>query len=258
MSDSLKKYGLFLAIILVFVVADQWTKVHASNWLASQYLAFSHPIVLKVEPGQEGKTVKELLSSVLTANSPSEVDQIAFNYTRLTDAEGTASRPAPDLVLKAGQTVEITQRKVVVVPDYFDFQYTRNPGAAFGFLADADSPWRKPFFITVSLVAVGIIVMILRGVAFQQQILLWGLSLIAAGAVGNFIDRVRLGYVIDFIVWKYTDEYRWPTFNIADALICVGVGLMMIEIIRDTLRERREAQAGGMAEAQAGGEADAG
>jgi signal peptidase II len=60
--------------------------------------------------------------------------------------------------------------------------------------------------------------------------------------MGNFIDRIRFNYVIDFILWKYTDAHRWPTFNVADALICVGVAFMLIEILRDTMRERRESQ----------------
>src|SRR5690606_4963149 len=129
-----------------------------------------------------------------------------------------------------------TRREVVVIDGYFDFQYTRNPGAAFGTLADSDESFRKPFFILISIAAVVMILVLLRGVLFSQQILLWGLGLIAAGAIGNFIDRIRFGYVIDFIVWKYTDAHRWPTFNVADALLCVGVGLMVIEIIRDTIK----------------------
>ncbi len=91
----------------------------------------------------------------------------------------------------------------------------------------------------VSLIAVFIIGWILREVALSQQALIWGLSFVASGALGNLIDRVRLGYVVDFVVWKVTDAYRWPTFNVADALICVGVGLMVVEMIRDGIRVHR-------------------
>lgn len=233
--NSIKKYGQFFAILLVFVFVDQWTKMYASDWLASQRGSqFSHNIVLEVPPEAAGKTVQDYLAETFTSNTPEQVEQIASQYVRTPDGQYVA----PTTELKAGEVVEVTQREVVVIDGYFDFQYTRNPGAAFGILADSDSEFRKPFFIVVSIVAVVIILALLRGVLLSQQILMWGLSLIAAGAVGNFIDRIRFGYVIDFIVWKYTDAHRWPTFNIADALICIGVGLMMIEIIRDTLKSR--------------------
>jgi lipoprotein signal peptidase len=150
-----------------------------------------------------------------------------------------------DEVVKAGDVIRVTYRDVTIIDGYWDFQYTRNPGAAFGFLASSDSPLRRPFFVGVSALAILIILYVLVGVQLHQQLLIWGLSLIASGAVGNFIDRVRFGYVIDFILWKYTDAHRWPTFNIADALICVGVGFMVLEIIRDSLAQRREAKLAG-------------
>jgi signal peptidase II len=233
--DSILKYTQFLLIVLVFVTADQWTKWYASEWLATQRPGhFSHNIVLQVESEDAGKTVEEYLGQTFKANSPEEVSEIAQLYTRRPDGR----RIAPDTALEAGDEIEVTRREVVVIEGYWDYQYTRNPGAAFGILSNADSKWRRPFFIVVSLLAVLIILGLMRTVDRRQQILIWGLSFIAAGAIGNFIDRIRFGYVIDFIVWKYTDEYRWPTFNIADVLICVGVAFMIIEMIRDGLRVR--------------------
>ena len=85
-----------------------------------------------------------------------------------------------------------------------------------------------------------VIVWIVRGATFDQQVLIWGLSLVAGGAIGNLIDRVRYDYVIDFIVWKVTDANRWPTFNIADSVICVGVVLMVIDMILESRREKAE------------------
>ena len=114
----------------------------------------------------------------------------------------------------------------------------RNPGAAFSFLADQDPKWKRPFFILMTLLALGTILFILKGAEREQKLMPWGLGFIAAGAIGNFIDRLRFDYVIDFIFWKYTDEYPWPIFNIADSWIWVGVGLMMIEIGMETRRER--------------------
>jgi signal peptidase II len=149
-----------------------------------------------------------------------------------------------DEVVKAGDVIRVTYRDVTIIDGYWDFQYARNPGAAFSFLADADPSVRRPFFIAISVLALLAILYILSGVQLHQQLLIWGLSLIASGAVGNnLIDRVRFGYVVDFILWKYTDAYRWPVFNIADVLICVGVGLMVIDMIRDTLRQRAQYRA---------------
>jgi signal peptidase II len=238
--DSMIKYAQFLLIILVFVFADQWTKWYASEWLATQRPGhFSHNIVLQVDPDKAGTTVEQYLGETFKRNTADEVSQIAQQYTRRPDGR----RLAPDTVLEAGDEIEVTRREVVVIEGYWDYQYTRNPGAAFGILSNADSKWRRPFFIVVSFLAVLIILGLLRTVDRRQQILIWGLSLIAAGAIGNFIDRIRFGYVIDFIVWKYTDEYRWPTFNVADALICVGVAFMIIEMIRDALNARAEDKA---------------
>jgi signal peptidase II len=131
-----------------------------------------------------------------------------------------------------------------VIPGYWEWEYTRNPGAAFGILSDADSPWRIPFFIGVSLLAVVVIMLMLRGVDRKEQLTIWALSLIAGGAIGNFVDRVLYGWVIDFVVWKASDQYRWPTFNVADAFISVGVGLLILEMIVDSTRKSDDADEG--------------
>lgn len=234
--NSIKKYGQFFAILVVFVFIDQWTKIYASDWLASQRPGhFSHNIVLEVPPEAAGKTVQDYLTETFTSNTPEQVERIASQSVRMEGGDYLAANTE----LKAGEVIEVMRREVVVIDGYFDFQYTRNLGAAFGILADSDESFRKPFFIVISIIAVLTILGLLRGVLFSQQILLWGLGLIAAGAIGNFIDRIQFGYVIDFIVWKYTDAHRWPTFNVADALLCVGVGLMLIEIIRDTVKSVR-------------------
>jgi signal peptidase II len=237
MKPNIKKYILFVVVILLGVGLDQWTKQIASDRLATQRPGYvDHPITVEVEPADDGATLEEFLSREFSSNTPEEIERIARYHTRSPDGVPLAT----DAQVEAGQHIEVTNRKVVVIEDYWDFQYTENPGAAFGMLSDQDDSWRVPFFVLVSLIALGMILYILWGVKWEQQILVWGLSFIAAGAFGNFIDRIRFGYVVDFIVWKYTNDYRWPTFNIADALICVGVGLMGIELVRDIFRSRDE------------------
>ncbi|MFW5966584.1 MAG: signal peptidase II [Persicimonas sp.] len=237
MKPSHKKYVLFFAVVLVGVALDQWTKMYASDRLATQRPGYvDHPIVLEVDEDDEGQTVEDFLADEFAANDADEIARIAEHHTRLEG--GRVLRP--DDQVEPGQKIEVANRSVTVIEDYWDFQYTQNTGAAFGLFADGDSQWRVPFFIIVSLIAVAMILYILRDGKWEQRFLIWGLSFIATGAIGNFVDRIRLGYVTDFIVWKYTDEYRWPTFNLADALISVGVALVAIELIRDTMKARKE------------------
>lgn len=231
------KFVQFALIAVLGIVADQWTKSYAQERLASN--VYKHDVTLTVPDSAAGKTLREYLGEEFTWNQSDQLAQIALGGVR----DHERRRVAPSATLTAGQVLHVTQRDAVIIPDIFDFQYARNYGSAFGFMNNPDLPYRAHFFVAVSLIALAIIGYILLGITTQQRLFLWGLSMLAAGAVGNFIDRIRLGYVVDFILWKYTDELRWPNFNIADALICVGVGLMFIEILRDMLEEQRELQA---------------
>lgn len=124
---------------------------------------------------------------------------------------------------------------VTVFPSWFHLRYVENPGAAWGLLANTSNALRTPFFLVLSLSAMGFILTYLRRVPVTHRRLWVGLTLVFGGALGNFIDRVRLGYVIDFVDWHAVDWYTWPTFNVADAAISVGVILLLV----DTLMESR-------------------
>ena len=132
---------------------------------------------------------------------------------------------------------------VEVVGDFWHFRYVENPGAAFGFLSRSDSPWRTPFFLVVAVIACFVVISLYRESKPSQVILRLALAMILGGAIGNFIDRLRLGYVIDFIDWHWYDAYTWPTFNIADSGISVGVVLMFVEMLRQAREEKRLASA---------------
>ncbi len=121
-----------------------------------------------------------------------------------------------------------------VLPNYWSFRYVENPGAAWGLLSDLPRRVREPLFHVVSLVALGFIGWMFRRVEPSQRLLQVSLSLVLGGAVGNFLDRVLRGYVIDFIDWHWRNQpnLRWPTFNVADAAICVGVTLMLLDSLR--------------------------
>jgi signal peptidase II len=232
------KFVQLALIVVVCLAADQWTKRLAETRLASYRPGhWEHPVVLTVGQQFDGKTVRDFVTHEFGGwNSPEELDTLLMGVTD--------DRPvmlSPGHVLHSGDIIEVRNREIVVIPEHFDLQYTRNEGAAFSFLADHDAAWRLPFFLAVNVFAILLILWILRGVGIRQQLLVWGLSLVAGGALGNMIDRIRLEYVIDFIVWKWTDQYRWPTFNIADSAIVLGVSLLVLEMVLDSVRGKSDA-----------------
>ena len=229
----IKKYGVFLAILLVGVLLDQWTKWYAQRRLANARLGETHAITVTVPEESHGATLREYLGREFSANGEPTLDWIAKKWVVGPDGR----RLAPEETVESGQILKVLHRTVTVIPGYFDFEYAENRGAAFSFLADSQSPWRLRFLVGFSLLALGVVVYLLEGVEWREKMMILSLSFFATGAVGNLIDRVRLGYVIDFILWKYTDQYRWPNFNIADMFITVGVGLMLVELFRETLEE---------------------
>jgi len=119
---------------------------------------------------------------------------------------------------------------VTVLENFFHFTYVRNKGAAFGIFAD--SAVRVPFFISVSLLAAVGILWYLRKLRDDQRLVHFSLALIFAGAVGNLIDRVRFGEVIDFIDVHW-HQHHWPAFNVADSAISVGVALLLLDLWRE-------------------------
>lgn len=118
-----------------------------------------------------------------------------------------------------------------VLANHFALTYVRNSGAAFGILARQSPDFLRLFFPLVTGIALlGLLVYFLR-VPSQRTVTLWGLCLIMGGALGNGIDRLWLGQVIDFIdVHWYTSH--WPAFNVADSSICIGVGLLLLDSFR--------------------------
>ncbi len=116
---------------------------------------------------------------------------------------------------------------VRIIPGFFDVVYVRNAGAAFGILSGNHGIWRVVFFVTVTLAALGVIAVLIKKT--HERLLVAAFSLIAAGAIGNLIDRVRYGAVVDFIEW-YVRSYHWPTFNIADSAISIGMGLLVADM----------------------------
>ena len=114
-----------------------------------------------------------------------------------------------------------------VIAGLFNLVYVTNSGAAFSLLADLDSPWRHYFFLGVGTVA--IVGLTVAWFKMRAENALYGvaLALICGGAVGNLIDRLRFGSVVDFLDF-HLRGYHWPAFNIADSAICIGAGLFLV------------------------------
>ena len=112
-----------------------------------------------------------------------------------------------------------------IIPGVLSLTLVHNTGAAFGILAGEHSPLRTGFFLVVSVVAMGVVLWLLWRLRPEQKVEAAALSLIFGGAVGNVIDRIRFGKVIDYIDVFYR-SYHWPAFNVADAAISVGVFLL--------------------------------
>ena len=112
--------------------------------------------------------------------------------------------------------------------DYVALTYVRNQGAAFSLFNSAPAWIREPFFIALPLVAFGVIAVIFARQPNLPRPTVISLSLVCGGALGNLIDRIRFGYVIDFLHFHFREVYHWPMFNVADCCIVVGVSVMFV------------------------------
>lgn len=117
-------------------------------------------------------------------------------------------------------------QSIPIVDGLFNFTYVRNAGAAFGIFAGSAETFRRPFLILVSILASGFIVTLLRRLADGEKGLITALTFILGGAVGNLIDRMIYGEVIDFldVYWR---DHHWPAFNVADSFITIGVAVAL-------------------------------
>lgn len=116
-----------------------------------------------------------------------------------------------------------------VIGDWFTFKLAGNKGVANSMFADLPDAWRVPVLVGFGLIALGVVIALF--VRSTDRLDAVALTCIAGGAVGNLFDRIQLGYVVDFISWRF-GGWTMPTFNIADVAICVGVGLMLFAGLR--------------------------
>jgi len=170
---------------------------------------------------------------VALGGGPSYVDARRPSYVFLT-AVATLSLIADVLTkLWAETRLKGYPNSIPVWKDHIAFVLAKNKGGAWGLLQTASESVRRPFFLLVSVAAIAFIVTLYRKLTPKQTALKWGLPLVLGGALGNVNDRIRDGQVTDFIDFHVAmggRDHHWPTFNVADIAICVGVGLMAIDM----------------------------
>ena len=185
-----RKYILLLSVALGVIVLDQWTK----------YL-----VVRELTTRMDGKTtLGERLATMYGEPPPPGLDGLHYD----------------------------SKRHIEVSPSFFRVRYAENPGAAWGLFRTLPPHIRGPLFHVVSIGAVVLISWYfsrLSGTDPQERWALWGLPLVLGGAIGNYIDRVARAFVIDFLEAHWYDKAAWPSFNVADSAIVVGVGLLLVD-----------------------------
>lgn len=129
-----------------------------------------------------------------------------------------------------------------VIPGFFNLVLVHNTGAAFGMLSDLPPLWRQIFFVSVAAVAVTALTIMQRRLGGQHPLYAVSFGLISGGAVGNVIDRLKQGSVIDFLDF-HLSGHHWPAFNVADSGITVGVCLFLIVQLWEEREEKRQQKA---------------
>ncbi len=140
-----------------------------------------------------------------------------------------------DQITKWWAQMSLPMAQAIKVTDFLNWFLIYNPGAAFSLLSQADG-WQRWFFTVIGIVAAVVIIWLLQKNTHDRPFCL-ALSLILGGAIGNVLDRLLYGAVVDFIDVHY-DSWHWPAFNIADSAISIGATLIVINEIRRAIKDR--------------------
>ncbi len=122
-------------------------------------------------------------------------------------------------------------QRVEVIQGFFNLTHVRNTGGAFGIFGGEKGGVGSLLFVVVSLIAIGAIVFLFIKIREDEKSLALSFSLVLSGAIGNLIDRLRYGEVVDFLDF-HLSTYHWPAFNVADSAICIGIGLLALELLK--------------------------
>jgi len=129
-------------------------------------------------------------------------------------------------------------RPVEVIPGYLRFSYTENTGVAFGLFDAMEFPWKPYILSALSIAAIAAILIYSAGKSSARWLLHYGLAVTMGGILGNFLDRLLKGYVIDFIDFHVQEIFHWPAFNVADSFITIGITLLLIDTLWNPEEEK--------------------
>ncbi len=122
-------------------------------------------------------------------------------------------------------------QRVEVVQGFFNLTHVRNTGGAFGIFGGEKGGVGSMLFVVVSVIAIGAIIFLFVKIRENEKTLALSFSLVLSGAIGNLIDRLRYGEVVDFLDF-HLSTYHWPAFNVADSAICIGIGLLALQLLK--------------------------
>ena len=140
---------------------------------------------------------------------------------------------ADQLTKKVVTQAMVQHESITVIQNFLNITYIHNRGAVFGLGSSVTSPYLSWGLSILSIVSLGIILVYFLRLNVRNPRMYFGLSLVLGGALGNLYDRLRHGYVIDFVDMHWF-EHHWPFFNVADMSICIGVGLLLISMSSKT------------------------
>lgn len=127
---------------------------------------------------------------------------------------------------------------ITVIENFFNLTFVKNYGAAFGFLSESHPQFREVFFLSMPPIAMVVIGVLLKKAPADDKLQIYALSSIMGGAIGNYIDRLRFRYVVDFLDFHWFNQYSWPAFNIADSAIVLGVGALMYQMYWEAKKQK--------------------
>ena len=127
---------------------------------------------------------------------------------------------------------------IPVIENFFNLTFVKNYGAAFGFLSQSHPEFREIFFLAMPPVAMVVIGTLIKKAPADDKMQIYALSSILGGAIGNYIDRLRFRYVVDFLDFHWFNQYSWPAFNIADSAIVIGVGVLMYQMYLESKKQK--------------------
>ncbi|MGQ0505966.1 MAG: signal peptidase II [Myxococcaceae bacterium] len=197
-----RKYLILILLAISVIALDQWTKYRVLRDLTSAF--------------DKAPTLGERLGVMFSSAGSEGFDGLHFRQ-------------------KPYHTVS---------ESFFRLRYAENPGAAWGLFRNLPPNIRGPLFHFVSIGAVILIAFYftkLSGTNREERWALWGLPLVLGGAIGNYIDRIARAFVIDFLEAHWFDKATWPSFNIADSAICIGVGMLVVDAL--VRREKKDLSA---------------